>query len=130
MDNASDTASQRTVDGSIPPAGDRPCIPAAHLSSGNVAPATESQTGSDPGARLVSIVGKIWELSEQIFPGPVSIEYAFDPEDRSHEYIVFDVTAKGEFADFRDRFFKWHEEVEKIIPNRAGEFRLLVHPHP
>lgn len=84
----------------------------------------------DAGARLVSIVGQIRELSERIFPGPVAIEYAFDPEDRSHEYIVFDVTAKGEYADYRDRYFAWHDEVEKIVPNRGGEFRLIVHPHP
>ena len=81
-------------------------------------------------ARLVSILGQIWELSERIFPGPISIEYAFDPEDRSHEYIVFDVTAKGEYADYRDRYFEWHDEVDKIVPNRGGEFRLIVHPQP
>jgi hypothetical protein len=90
----------------------------------------QNQEPLDRGARLVSVVGQIRELSERIFPGPVSIEYACDPEDRSHEYIVFDVTAKGEYADYRDRYFEWHDEVDKIVPNRGGEFRLIVHPKP
>lgn len=100
-------------------------IEALRAASGTLAAGHE-----DAGARLVSIVGQICELSERIFPGPVSIEYAFDPEDRSHEYIVFDVTAKGEYADYRDRYFEWHDEVDKIVPNRGGEFRLIVHPQP
>jgi hypothetical protein len=68
-------------------------------------------------------------MSEQLFPGPVSVEYASDPEDSSHEYVVFDVVAQGEFADYRDRIFQWHDEVERIVPGALGQFRLIVHPH-
>lgn len=83
---------------------------------------------ADRGTQLVSLIGRIREMSESLFPGPVTIDYASDPEDRSHEYIVFDVVAKGEYAAYRDRVMEWHDEVEKIVPNNAGEFRVIVHP--
>ena len=88
------------------------------------------QTSHAPTAAssVVEIIGRIVRISERLFPGPVSFEYSFDPEDPSDEWLVFDVTAKGEYADYRDREFEWHEEVEKIIPDTLCEFRLCIMP--
>jgi hypothetical protein len=80
--------------------------------------------------QLISLVGKIHRMSQQLFPGPVTVDYASDPEDCTNEYIVFDVVARGEFADYRDLIFQWHDEVEKLVPDVLSEFRLIVHPRP
>jgi len=81
-------------------------------------------------AQSVAMIGRIKALSERIFPGPVTIDYACDPEDPSNEYIVFDVVADGGFKDYREREYQWHDEVEKIVPGVLSEFRLCVHPKP
>jgi hypothetical protein len=78
--------------------------------------------------QFISLVGKIHEVSRRIFPGPISIEYGSDPEDVTHEYIVFDVEAKGEYKDYRELIFRWHDEVEALLPGTSTEFCLIVHP--
>jgi hypothetical protein len=83
---------------------------------------------SQLGTVLVEVIGRIVEISQGLFPGPISLKHSYDPENPSDEWLVFDVTAKGEFKDYRDREFQWHEEVEKIFPGTLSEFRLCVMP--
>jgi len=77
---------------------------------------------------VTQLVGRITQISERLFPGPVNIEYAFDPEDPSVEWLIFDVVAQGEYKDYRDRIFQWHDEVDTIVPGTAADFRLSVMP--
>jgi len=79
-------------------------------------------------SNLVEVIGRIVGMSERLFPGPVAIEYSFDPENPADEYLVFGVVAQGEYKDYRDREFEWHDEVRKIVPGSLGEFRLSVTP--
>jgi hypothetical protein len=58
------------------------------------------------------------------------MEYVSDPDDASVEYVVFDVIADGEFKQYREREYQWHDEVERIIPSVSSEIRLCVHPKP
>jgi hypothetical protein len=81
-------------------------------------------------AQYVSLIGAIREMSERLFPGPITIEHACDPEDSSHQYLVFDVVADGEYVDYRERIFQWHDEVERLVGGPTSEFRLIVHPKP
>lgn len=74
------------------------------------------------------LINRILAMSASLFPGPVSYEHSYHPEDPSNEYVVFDVVAAGEYAQYRDRIFQWHDEVEKLAPGSIGEFRLIVHP--
>lgn len=75
-----------------------------------------------------ALLDTIQQISERLFPGPVSFEHTFDPEEPTCEYIVFDVTARGSFSDYRDLIFQWHDEVECVVPSGGGDFRLIVHP--
>jgi len=80
------------------------------------------------GKVLVEVTGKIVAMSQRLFPGPVSIDYSYDPENPSDEYLIFDVVAEGDYADYRERIFQWHEEVRRIVPGSLGEFTLSVTP--
>jgi hypothetical protein len=100
--------------------------PGGEVSSSQFAGQGEPPT--EMGSKLVEVVGKIVALSQRLFPGPVTIDYSYDPENPSDEYLVFDVVAQGQYADYRDREFQWHEEVEKIVPGSLGDFRLCVMP--
>lgn len=77
-----------------------------------------------------ALINEIAALSASIFPGPVSFEITNDPENPSDEYVVFDVVAKGEYAQYRDRIIAWHDEIDRIVPDNDGAFRLIVHPQP
>ena len=80
--------------------------------------------------RFRDAVPKVKALSELVFPGKVSVELAIDPEDSTQATFVFDVEADGEYAQYRDRMFAWHDEVDRIVPDRQGAFCLIVHPRP
>ena len=87
-----------------------------------------NQEESQLGSVLVNVIGQIVELSERLFPGPIAIEYSYDPENPSDEFLVFDVVARGEYKDYCEQEFQWHEEVRKIVPGTLGEFRLCIMP--
>jgi hypothetical protein len=88
--------------------------------------AGSSRTQQSDATQLTVLLEKIQQISERLFPGPVSFEHTFDPEEPTCEYTVFDVTAEGNYADYRDRIFQWHDEVERIVPRGSGDFRLVV----
>jgi hypothetical protein len=88
----------------------------------------QQQEESELAPILVNVIGRIVEISQRLFPGPVTFDYSFDPENPSDEYLVFDVITRGEFADYCDREYAWHEEVEKVVPGALCEFRLCVMP--
>lgn len=79
-------------------------------------------------ATILPAIDPIAEMTLRLFPGPLSIEYAYDPENPSDQWLVFDVVAQGEYKDYRDRQFQWHEEVRAIVPGESGEFRLSIIP--
>jgi len=84
---------------------------------------------SDFSREVVHLLGKIVEISQRIFPdGSVTFDYAFDPENPSDQWLTFNVVAKGEYKDYCDREFQWHEEIERIVPGTLTEFRLCVMP--
>ena|SRR5436190_6703711 len=93
------------------------------------APTSHTPSAESLTARaLVHAIGRIVEVSERLFPGPVRFEFSYDPESPDDEWLVFDVVAQGEYKDYCDREFQWHEEVRKIVPGALGEFRLCVMP--
>lgn len=59
---------------------------------------------------------RVVELSARLFPGPVSVEHASDPDDASHEYLVFDVVAQGEYAAYRERIFTGMTKSRRLFP--------------
>ena len=90
--------------------------------------AVQDPLAPQTGALVVEVIGKIIAMSQRIFPGPVSIDYSYDPENPSDEYLIFDVVAQGEYADYRERQVQWHEEVRRIVPGSLGEFTLSITP--
>ena len=70
---------------------------------------------------------KILDVTQRIFPGPVSVEREFDPADPSDPWVVFEVKVGGEHQELRDRVFLWHDEVEKFIPDHSPQIRLAVY---
>jgi hypothetical protein len=91
-------------------------------------PSMASNTSLVPSLSASAMINQILALSASIFPGPVEFEAANDPENPSDKYVVFDVVAAGEYVDYRERIFQWHDEVEKLVGGPTSEFRLIVHP--
>ena len=88
---------------------------------------------SDAGAMAATDVAaetikQVRLLTERLFPGPISVRLGWDPEDTQQRWIVFDVEARGKYADFRDREQSWYEEVAKICIDGQPDLRLCVMP--
>ena len=58
----------------------------------------------------------------------MSVEQVTDPEDSTHQYLVFDVVARGQYADYRERETEWYDAVERMLPGVLDEVRLVVLP--
>ncbi len=69
-------------------------------------------------------------LTQRLFPGPISTRIGCDPENPVDSWIVFDVEAKGSYADFRDREFEWYEAIAKLNGDEQADFRLCILPNP
>ncbi len=82
-----------------------------------IAPSSENQA-----AQLVEITNDLFP------PGAFDIRLAVDPDDPTDEYIVFSVSATGKHRDIFDREHKWHEEVSRIVGERATWLSLCVYP--
>lgn len=70
----------------------------------------------------------IFELTQQMFPGPVSLETGYDPEWPEDRWIAFDVEASGTFQEIIQRECAWHRELVNLIPGRLGAVCISVFP--
>jgi hypothetical protein len=77
---------------------------------------------------VLDVISDLVEVTNRIFPGPVTMEYGSDPEDPDHRWLLFDVVAMGAYADYRELRFQWHDEVAKLVPGSLCEFRLSIMP--
>lgn len=122
-----------TVSSFVPPPAN--VVVPLSVQAGEAAVQVMSDVAEEPACKALlerfgHVLAKVRAVSEQIFPGKVSIELAIDPEDSTQANFVFDVEAEGEYAEYRDRMFAWHDEVDRIVPDRQGAFCLIVHPRP
>lgn len=97
-------------------------IQSAALPAGDLSESSPSIGVTSP------VLQQIEAMTRSLFPGPVTYEYSFNPEEPDDEYVIFDVVAKGEFKDYSETVFQWHDEVRKIVPGSGGEFSLSVTP--
>lgn len=70
---------------------------------------------------------RILNLTQRIFPGPVAVEREFDPAEPDSPWVVFEVKVGGERKELMDRYFQWHDEIEKFIPGHSPQIRLAVY---
>lgn len=69
-------------------------------------------------------------LTEQLFPGGVSVEVLSDPESPSETFIVLNVEAHGDPQELLERQCQWHERVAALASAAAGGYRLSINPQP
>ncbi|HEV3021032.1 MAG TPA: hypothetical protein VGX76_01135 [Pirellulales bacterium] len=72
------------------------------------------------------VISRALEVCREIFPGPVTWEVDYEPEDRQHEFFVFTVTANGDPKAVVDRRCQWHERLQEIFPR--FDCRLSIEP--
>ena len=79
-------------------------------------------------ASVLEVMGRLVAVTNRIFPGPLEIDYGFDPDDPKDRWLCFHVVARGEYAEYRHLKSEWYDEVAKLIPGTLCEFRLSVMP--
>jgi hypothetical protein len=88
--------------------------------------AGEPQTPDDAPHTLAQVV----QLTEQLFPGAVSVEVLNDPESPCETFIVLNVETHGEPQELIERQCEWHERVAALANAEAGSYRLSIDPRP
>jgi len=72
------------------------------------------------------VIAQVVQLCRDLFPGAVTWEVDFEPEDPCHRYVVFTVSAKGAPKAIVDRRCQWHERLREISPQ--FDCRLSIEP--
>jgi hypothetical protein len=90
-------------------------------------------SASDEESKLIELTPelrkKIISLSQELFPGPVTIETEFDPEFPDDGWHAVEVEAHGEFREILDRELSWHDRIWELLGKDKGmQFRLSVIP--
>lgn len=85
--------------------------------------ASELRTPDDAPLSLAQVV----QLTEQLFPGAVSVELLTDPESPSETFIVLNVEAHGDAQELIERQCQWHLEVAHLTQSR-GAFCISINP--
>lgn len=88
--------------------------------------ASEPQTPND----APHTFGHIVQLTEQLFPGAVSVELLTDPESSAETFIVLNVEAHGDPQELIGRQCQWHERVAALASAQANCYRLSIDPRP
>lgn len=69
---------------------------------------------------------KVLALTQRLFPGPIEVQREQDPELPGHEYLVFNVVAKGCLEDIVSRDRDWHRELAKIALHSPNVYCLNI----
>ena len=83
-----------------------------------------------PARDLALALHQLATLSQRIFGPSVTIESMHDPDAPDEPWIVFHVTASGDFARRREQADEWYDEAAKILPGSTTELRLSIMPRP
>ncbi len=72
------------------------------------------------------VISQVVDLCRDLFPGTVTWEVDFEPEDPRHRFVVFTVSANGAPKAIVDRRCQWHERLREISPQ--FDCRLSIEP--
>ena len=80
----------------------------------------ESALPEDP------ILAQLTALTQRLFGGDVKALRKSDPEIPGEQFVAFYATATGSREDIAAKEDAWHKDLLGIVPQRLGEFRLVV----
>ena len=75
-------------------------------------------------------LSQVVQLTEQLFPGRVTVELLSDPESPSETFFVLNVEAQGNAKWLIERQCQWHERVAALTDAEASSYRLSIDPQP
>ncbi len=78
--------------------------------------------------KVVMALHELAALSQKMFGPSVTIESMHDPDDPQNRWMVFHVTASGDFAKRREQADQWYEAAAAILPASSTELRLSIMP--
>ena len=98
----------------------RQCLPAAAQSIPAEVAAVANWIG------VADHVEEVRQFTEDLFPGPVKITAAQDPDIVDDWHIVFRVQASGEIRDILNRQDVWHRRLLSCTRPRSDAFRISI----
>jgi hypothetical protein len=74
------------------------------------------------------IADKVYEITQELFPGTCKFTNEVDPEHPEDRYVVVNVEATGDIKDIMDRKETWHNRVRQMWPDVWDNLTLFVVP--
>jgi hypothetical protein len=86
--------------------------------------------GALPRAALAELpcIPEILRITEEMFPGPVSVETTCDPEDPDVKFVVVNVSYHGDVKRAVDKRIEWHQRVSQVQHGVSQMTRLCICP--
>jgi hypothetical protein len=81
-----------------------------------------------PASSMSNWMSDVRQISEELFPGPISSAEESDPEYPGDSYVVIGVEATGDMRDVVRRRCEWHARVRALSPDLFGKLRLAINP--
>jgi hypothetical protein len=79
-----------------------------------------NRRGIEMPADLSSLMAEIVRVTQELFPGYVSVEVMTDPEYPQDHFTVIEAQASGNVVDVVDRRAEWHRRVARLSPSCAA----------
>lgn len=70
----------------------------------------------------------VFDLTQEMFPGDVSVEAEHDPEWPDDEWIAFTAYSSESTQWILDQELKWFDRVRRLIPDCSNRLRILIGP--
>jgi len=76
-------------------------------------------------ADVSSLLADVTRVTQELFPGHVSVHVMTDPEYPQDRFTVIEAQASGNVVDVVDRRAEWHRRVARLSPSFA-DLRLTL----
>jgi hypothetical protein len=76
-------------------------------------------------ADLSTLMAEVMRVTQELFPGHVTVQVMTDPEYPQDRFTVIEAQASGDIADVVDRRAEWHRRVARLSPS-CSALRLTL----
>ena len=87
-----------------------------------------SGLGLEMPADLSALMADIVRVTQELFPGHVTVQVMADPEYPQDRFTVIEAQTSGDVADAVDRRAEWHRRVARLSP-ACSVLRLTLEYH-
>ncbi len=75
---------------------------------------------------VTSALPSLANIAEELFRGKIDVEFDTDPEIDDSNYVIFNVSVKGDASRASSLRSEWYRKTSKILGDNCDGVRLLI----